>query len=287
MIDIRQSKGYAKYLKSQGWTIERRNGIDYFLLKVPILGWILKIQRPKKIDYHHIGVLVDKYKPWQVSIEPNDDKNIDLLIANGYRPSTSPFLPTKTLRIDLTKSVKQITADFHYRAKRGIARGSKVTTKIYSTPNEIELFQNAWKKSVSYYRNVPSIELLLSIKNSYQQNDTLFLASHNIVSRIIGGALFTICREINCDTVCYYWYGFTNNEGRSLLSHYSLIYQGILWAKKMGCKVFDFEGIYDERFPDKSWLGFTHFKKSFGGYEVKYLGCYTKFYLKNIFHRFR
>lgn len=49
-----------------------------------------------------------------------------------------------------------------------------------------------------------------------------------------------------------------------------------MWAKKRGCKIFDFEGIYDERFPNKSWLGFTHFKKSFGGYEVSYPGTYTK-----------
>src|SRR4030042_1056681 len=74
----------------------------------------------------------------------------------------------------------------------------------------------------------------------------------------------------------YYWYGFTNNEGRTSLSQYSLLYQGILWAKRQGCKVFDFEGVYDPRFPDKSWLGFSHFKRSFGGYEVEYPGCFIQ-----------
>jgi lipid II:glycine glycyltransferase (peptidoglycan interpeptide bridge formation enzyme) len=47
----------------------------------------------------------------------------------------------------------------------------------------------------------------------------------------------------------------------------------------MGCKIFDFEGIYDSRFPIKSWLGFTHFKKQFGGNEIAYPGCYIKFRL--------
>jgi len=50
-------------------------------------------------------------------------------------------------------------------------------------------------------------------------------------------------------------------------------------AKKMGCKIFDFEGIYDDRFPLKSWLGFSRFKKSFGGLEVEYPGAYSKFLL--------
>jgi len=90
--------------------------------------------------------------------------------------------------------------------------------------------------------------------------------------RIIGGVLFT--RSLH--DFGYYWYGFTNDEGRTTLSQYTLLYQGILWAKKQGCKVFDFEGVYDPRFPDKSWLGFSHFKRSFGGYEVEYPGCFVK-----------
>jgi lipid II:glycine glycyltransferase (peptidoglycan interpeptide bridge formation enzyme) len=65
-------------------------------------------------------------------------------------------------------------------------------------------------------------------------------------------------------------------EGRSTLSQYTLLWNGILWAKKNGYKIFDFEGIFDPRFPDKNWKGFTHFKRSFGGEEVIYPGCYTK-----------
>jgi lipid II:glycine glycyltransferase (peptidoglycan interpeptide bridge formation enzyme) len=55
-----------------------------------------------------------------------------------------------------------------------------------------------------------------------------------------------------------------------------MVWYGILWGKKRGAKMFDFEGIYDSRFPNKSWLGFTHFKKSFGGKEVEYPGCFVK-----------
>ena len=290
MTDLRQSKSYAKYLKSQGWTIERKNGVNYFLKKVPILGYILKVQRPKKLFINSISEawppsvvnqLINKYKPYLISIEPNDNKQIDLLIANDYRLTTNAFLPTKTLRIDLTKSVKQITADFDKRLMSKIIRGSKVKTKIYTTTNEIKIFQKAWKNSVNLSRNVLNVDQLLSIKNSYQQNDSLLLASHNINSRVIGGALFTICREID-DIVCYYWYGFTNKEGRALLSQFSLMYQAILWAKNRGCKVFDFEGIYDDRFPKKDWLGFTRFKKEFGGYEISYPGCYVKYNLLNV-----
>jgi lipid II:glycine glycyltransferase (peptidoglycan interpeptide bridge formation enzyme) len=49
-------------------------------------------------------------------------------------------------------------------------------------------------------------------------------------------------------------------------------------AKKRKCKLWDFEGIYDERFPNKDWLGFSHFKKSFGGSEILFPGSVTKWF---------
>lgn len=286
MTDLRQSKSYAKYMESQGWVVEYINGVYYYLKKVPILGWILKIQRPD-MDICEawlagpVKILSDKYKPYQICIEPNlatgsiTKKYHNLLLQNGYKLSKSPFLPTKTLRIDLTRSVKEITNDFEKRLKSKIVRGSKVKTSIIASYKDLENFQKSWKNSVNSLRYVASVNQLNNIIKSFPQKDSLLLASHNMSSRVIGGALFTICREIN-DTVCYYWYGFTNKEGRALLSHFSLMYQAILWAKNRGCTSFDFDGIYDERFPKKSWLGFTRFKKEFGGYEVPYPGCYTK-----------
>ena len=92
------------------------------------------------------------------------------------------------------------------------------------------------------------LQQLLNLRKSFPGSYSLFLASHNIVGRIIGGVLFT--RSLH--DFAYYWQAFTNKEGRTSLSQYSLLYQGILWAKKHGCKVFDFEGIYDPRFPIKA-----------------------------------
>ena len=115
-------------------------------------------------------------------------------------------------------------------------------------------------------------KILLNLQSSFSIHKPIILTSHNVSGRITGGAIFT--QSLHDYT--YYWQGFTNKEGRTSLSQYTLLYQGILWAKKICCRVFDFEGIYDERFPNKSWLGFTHFKKSFGGKEVNFPGCYTK-----------
>ena len=207
------------------------------------------------------------------------DLNTKSLIDNSFKQSKSPYLPSKTLQIDLTQTKEGIFRNFSKDCKYSIRKGEGYKTKEYSTPTQIKIFHEAWKKSVNFKRYVPSLQSLLELKKSFPQYKSLFLASHNKVGSIIGGAIFTISSHDVSNYIIYYWQGFTNHEGRTSLSQYSLLYQGILWGKKMGCKVFDFEGIYDDRFPNESWLGFTHFKKQFGGTEILYPGCYIKFRL--------
>lgn len=277
MTDIRQTKNYAIYLESQGWIVERIKNTNYFIRELPIIGSILKIQRPKEIDFKTIKRIEKKYKVFQTILEPDLLSFHDLIIQHGYKLSKSPFLPSKTLQIDITKSKNQIYRNFSKDCRYSIKRGESVVINDCSTNNEIALFYNAWKKSVNFNRYVPNLESLLSLKKSFPQNHSLFVTSHNKAGSIIGGAIFTTSSHDASNYITYYWHGFTNKEGRTSLSQYSLLYYGILWAKKQGYKVFDFEGIYDERFPLKSWQGFTHFKKQFGGAEVSYPGCYTKF----------
>jgi len=278
MIDIRQSQHYANYLKREGWSVERIGEINYFIRKFPLVGSILKVQRPEEINYDTTAKLCRKYRIFQIIIEPNLASVIDPvfdhnpLLHHGFKLSKNPYLPSKTLQIDLTQGQKEIFRHFKKDARYAIKRGEKTPMKDYSSPAGVKKWREAWKNSVKFDRYVPSLQQLLNLRKSFPGSYSLFLASHNMSGRIIGGVLFT--RSLH--DFGYYWYGFTNNEGRTSLSQYTLLYQGILWAKKQGCKIFDFEGVYDPRFPNKSWLGFSHFKRSFGGYEVEYPGCYIK-----------
>jgi len=297
MIDIRQSQHYANYLKRLGWTVERIGEINYFIRRFPIVGSILKVQRPEEIRYDTIKQLCRKYHVFQVILEPKLMTPIEnyhnLLLHHGFKLSKSPYLPTKTLQIDLTQSQKEIFKHFKKDAKSAIKKSfdsSEASTELsrtsslrtnrevknaihqYSSLEDIIRWRDAWKNSVKFNRYVLPVGQLLNLRKSFPGSYSLFLASHNISGRITGGVLFT--RSLH--DFAYYWYGFTNYEGRASLSQYSLLYHGILWAKRQGCKVFDFEGVYDPRFPNKGWFGFSHFKRSFGGYEVEYPGCYTK-----------
>lgn len=278
MRDIRQTENYSKFLSSQGWKVERINQTNYFIRSLPVIGSVIKVQRPPMIDIKTIERLEKKYRAFETIIEPDLGTNSSYLASKlGFKLSKNTFLPSKSIQIDLTLSKQDIFRKFSKDCKYSIRRGEDIEIRELSSPTEIKIFHKSWKNSVNFNRYVPDVNNLLNIKKSFPQKKSLFLTSHNKFGSIIGGAIFTTSSHDRSNYITYYWHAFTSNEGRTSLSQYSLLYYAILWAKKNRYKKFDFEGIYDERFPNKSWLGFTHFKKSFGGDLLTYPGCYTRF----------
>jgi len=88
---------------------------------------------------------------------------------------------------------------------------------------------------------------------------------------ILSGILMLKTKDI-----AYYMYAASSDKGKKLFAPTLCAWEVIVLAKKLKCKIFDFEGIFDERFPLKSWHGFTRFKKSFGGEVVVHPGAYVK-----------
>jgi lipid II:glycine glycyltransferase (peptidoglycan interpeptide bridge formation enzyme) len=266
MVDIRQTPQYKKHLKNLGWLIETANNTNYFIKKIPFIGALMKIQRPEEINNKTINQLINKYRLFQIIVEPKTDLDSKYLLSLGFKQKKSSYLPTKTLLLDLTKSSEELFNRLKKDCKQEVKKNEESRITIYKLRN-VQEFRRIWKKTVGLKRFIPTIKQLASLKKTFS-NNSLFITDSGCNS----GAIFLIGEKIG-----YYWQAFTNKEGRKIKSQYKIVWEGILWAKKRGAKVFDFEGIYDTRFPNKSWLGFTHFKKSFGGYEVEYPGCFVKF----------
>lgn len=260
MVDIRQTVHYANYLSQIGWQVERKGEINYFIKKFPLIGSIIKIQRPEEIRINKIKELAKKYRAFQIIIEPKTELDTKFLTSLGYKLSKSPYLPTKTLLLDLTKSEKNIFKGFAKDARGAILKNKSLKVENSSVEN---FFRN-WKKAVGIKRYVPALNHLKALKKSFK-GAALFLIYKD------SGAIF-----LTGEGITYYWQAFTGKTGRKSLVQYKIVWGGILWAMKRGAKVFDFEGVFDERFPQKSWLGFTHFKKSFEGNEVEYPGTFVK-----------
>lgn len=270
MRDIRQTSEYSKYLSTQGWLVEKKNNNYYFIKKFPLIGSVMKAQRPETLRYKDIEILSKKHRVFRIIVEPNTDFEAKGLKTRGYKPSKYYFLPSKTLEIDLKKSTTSLVA-----SSKNDARSSTLKTKylILKTEDKVKEYRSYWKKAVGIKRHIPSIKELSTLQKAFK-NNMLMLHCYSAVEQrdqVLAGGIFLIA-----DKTAYYWSAFTSSEGRDKLAQYKVVWEGIFWAKKKGARVFDFEGIYDSRFPITSWLGFSHFKKSFGGKEVEYPGTYTK-----------
>ena len=114
---------------------------------------------------------------------------------------------------------------------------------------DVEKFRHAWKKAVGLKRHVPPRAHLKALKKTFGEN-SLFLATKDYAT----GAIFLVGDKIALDKVtssaldevassAYYWQAFSSKEGRKSQAQYKILWEGILWTKTRGAKIFDFEGI--------------------------------------------
>lgn len=282
-MDLRQSKEFAQYMQSSGWVVEKVDNCYVYVRKLPLLPpLIMKIQYPEPpIPFVQIEKLAQKYRPLQVQIQPL--KIEPGFKKYGYKLSGGGGHVTKTLQIDLTHSEKKILAQMKKDARYGIRKAKKEDIKIQTCLaarqgyKDINCFHQAWKKSVGWQRYVPSLKTLNRLKKAFGKKAVFltadsFLCINTLKQSTLGGAVILFTNE-----GAYYYYAFTSKEGRKKFTQYLLVWEAIKLAKKQGYKIFDFEGIYDERFPIKAWKGFSHFKKSFEGKEIQYPGCFARY----------
>lgn len=256
--DLRQSREYGEYIRKIDWIVEKVGGVNIFIRRLGWFGAIAKIQRVDVEDWTEINHVLKRYRVWMLKYEP--------LGMPKFRQDSWPMLATKTLRIDLRPSQQKILESFQKDARYCIRK-----CKMYNLEckiNNFGGFYEMWRKA-NKIKNLwtPSLKHYMALVESF--GDKCFCVTVNNIA----GALILMH-----DNAAYYYYAGSMPEGKKLNLPYLVVWQCMQEAKKRGCKIWDFEGIYDHRFPNKSILGYTHFKKSFGGTELEYPGSFTKWF---------
>ncbi len=271
--------------------------INAFIKKVPLLGSVIKIQRPSAIPPEKtLDRLAKKHRALFIKIEPSFKiKNLKLNNSRFQR-DTWPLLPTKTLHLDLTKSEKELWDTLDSDARYSIRKAKKkLNVESYTLENTKELrkfhqiLKNAGKRQGF---PTPGWEKLQSLAECFRENGWLITAGAGETSGV-GSAETPEVRECAdpIDTLAgcillthkqtaYYHHAATTTKGRKQLAGYMVLWKALTLTKKLGCTSFDFEGIYDERYHQrtKDWQGFTYFKKKFGGNEITYPRPLIKYY---------
>jgi lipid II:glycine glycyltransferase (peptidoglycan interpeptide bridge formation enzyme) len=273
-MEPQQSPLYSAYMKSLKWDVISVDGVNAFIKKFPLMGGIIKIHRPAHLpDIKKLIPICKKYAVRRIVIEPvaTENQKIFSKWLTKIKPyisiNTSPFLPTKTIRIDLNQTEEQIFQSFSEAKRRGVRRAQKNSVVIAESSDISELI-HIKNKSGGFFGFItttgikelwhffsPSHAAIILAKTLYPKN------------HIIAGVLL-----LYWDHVAYYWIAGATKEGKTLFAPTLLVWEAVKLAKKNKCKTFDFVGVWDERIPKEntSWHGFTKFKEGFGGKTMYY-----------------
>ena len=262
-----------------------------YIKKLPLLPFsVVKILRSKK------SINLDKlkkYKPLFIKIQvfAISDKNtseVSQLTPPRWRIDSSPLLPTKTIWLDLTKSEKQLLSEIKKNTRYSIksAQRKKLRIKIIGgnkiTNEQLFAFYNLWKKNKPFnWLFKPNFDELQHLVESFKDKCFFVFIQHRcsnpgvaefgnpgVDAQLLAGALI-LCSS----NMSFYWVGCSSRQGKAIFAPTLCLWQAIKESKKRGLKIFDFEGIWDKRYPNinKGWKGFSHFKKGFGGKKIKFI----------------
>jgi lipid II:glycine glycyltransferase (peptidoglycan interpeptide bridge formation enzyme) len=273
-MEPQQSTYYAQYMLSLKWEVVQADGVQIFLRKFPILGGIVKIHRPLHLpNINKLIPILRSKKIKSLIIEPiasQNQKKLDLwcrTISKHVYVSTTPYLPTKTFRIDLTRPEEEIFKSFSEAKRRAVRRSTKLGIVIKESDSIKDLVRIK-NKSGGFFGFITTTGIDKFWPIFAPAHAAILLAySTTHQNELVGGVLLLLW-----DGVAYYWIAGAVKKGKKLFAPTLLVWEAVKLAKQRGCKIFDFVGVWDERLPkeNKEWLGFTKFKEGFSGETLYY-----------------
>ena len=281
-MEPQQSPLYAQYMKHLKWGVASIDGTNIFWRRFPLLGAMAKIHRPEKLPplkklipflrNNHIRRLV--VEPIATDSQSHVTRWCRSL-PSWVSLNRSPFLPTKTIRIDLTQSEEEIFHAFTEAKRRAVRRATKLGVTVEQS-KDIDALIRVKNTSAGLFGGITTTGIRELWKIFAPKHAAILLAyAHSADYRLpitdysppIGGILLLFW-----DGIAYYWIAAGTKKGKKLFTPTLLVYEALKLAKLRKAKQLDFVGVWDERVPRQNheWKGFTKFKEGFGGQTLYY-----------------
>lgn len=267
--DVRQTKEYAHFMKKIGWQIFFINSTFIFLKKLPLLPFsVLKVLRYKSaLNKAKIEALALKNRAKVVKKEPFKVERIEnnQIYFKVFSNNKWPLTPTKTLWLDLKLKEKTLLKNLkpktRYNLKKAVSKnldvkvieGGKINFK------QLQGFYKLWKNNKPHnFLFKPSFNELKFLTESFGEKCFFVLVSYR--NKLAASSL-----QLETKNMVFYWHNLSTNQGKKLFAPTLCVWKAIIESKKRKKAVFDFEGVWDERYPrlNQGWKGFTRFKKGF------------------------
>lgn len=271
-MEIQQSPLFVHYIKQLGWKTEKIGSFTLFIKSFFWAGSIAKLQRITTLpNTNTLLSILKKYNVKLLVVEPDSSissKQFSLwvhTITPYVRISTTHYLSTKTIRVDLTPSKHIIFQHFSEAKRRAVRRATTLGVTIKES-RDIQTLLTLKAKTAGFLGSITTYGVK-ELWPYFSPKHATILMAYNSNQKIIGGVLL-----LYWDNIAYYWLVGATKEGKKLFAPTLLVWQSFLHAKKNNCTLFDFVGVWDERLPKENlaWKGFTKFKEGFGGTPLYY-----------------
>lgn len=180
--------------------------------------------------------------------------------------------PRFVMQLDLSPSEEEILAgmkgktryNIRYAERKGVRIKENCTRRDLAVFYQI-LLETAQRDNFTV-RAYPYFELLWD-HLVHRGMGKLFMASYQ-GEYLAGAFLFRL------GPIAWYVYGASSNRHRNLMPNYLIQWAMIKWAKRQGCRIYDFRGVSGDLDPESPLYGLYRFKTGFGASLVEYLGEY-------------
>lgn len=225
---------------------------------------LVKIDPAIKLDNHHAAKAIE-----EIGFIKLEDKN-------GF----GGIQPKCVMQLDLNPSLDRLLlackSKWRYNIRLAEKRG--VTIKSECSKDDLKVFYDILKETAkrdkflvrgfSYYEDMWDTLIVPG-------HAKLFLAEYE--GEAIAGAISFVFGD-----KCWYTYGASSNRHRNVMPNHLMQWKMITWAKELGCKIYDFRGVSQNKDAqeDDNLQGLNRFKEGFGAEFVEYIGEYDLPYSK-------
>ena len=299
-----QSSEWGEFRKKTGIQVVNIDGLQMTIHKIPHspwkIGYIPKSEIPQERIISNLKKVGKNENCIFIQLEPNIEKKdvSDFVRQLADRisdliPAAHPLFTKYTFILDLTKTEEELLKQMHPKTRYNIRIAVKHGVKIVEDNSDkafetyLKLTEETTKRQGFYAHTKKYHKLMwetlktqnLKLKSQNLNTDKLtahlFLANYKPTANdqrpktLVAWILF-----IYKDTL-YYPYGASSSEHRETMASNLMMWEAILFGKKLGLKKFDMWGALGPNpDPKDPWFGFHRFKEGYGPTLIEFVGSY-------------
>ncbi len=202
------------------------------------------------------------------------------LSALGFHPSYPPSQPRSSWVLAISPNEDALLAGMKPKTRYNIRLAGRKGVEVEEVgPDDLDTFYKLFKETAQ------RDDFFIHTEAVYRRMYELFRSAGvfgMLLARHRGEAIAGITL-VRCGPICWYLQGASSNQHRNLMATYLLQWEGIRWARRHGCTLYDFRAVPDILREDQDMYGVYRFKEGFGGHQVTSLHTYAAPYNPALF----